>query len=120
MHDKDTLTDSIRKALNKVEEELRNIEPGRGVLKKRWVETRGVNPSNILDEKRLGKDSDWPKTMAVKDKGDLPVFVEDRTWKGIQPLDRVRMLTWRFGKAYAKGRAKYTEGLNSEQNQLKY
>ena len=55
--------------------------------------------------------SDWPKTMAVKDKGDLPVFVEDRTWKGIQPLDRVRMLTWRFGKAYAKGRAKYTEGI---------
>ena len=26
-------------------------------------------------------------------------------------MDRVRMLTSRFGKAYAKGRPKYTEGI---------
>jgi hypothetical protein len=65
---KDTLTDSIRKALNNVEEELRNIEPGQGVLKKRQVETRGVNSGNIIDEKWLRTNSDWPITMVVKDK----------------------------------------------------
>ena len=106
-----SITDSIRKALHKVEEELRNTEPGRNALKKRRVEIRGVSPSNVLDEKRLRNDPDWPKTMSVKDEGDLPVFSEYRTSKGIQPLDRVRMLTSRFGKAYAKGRPKYTEGI---------
>ncbi len=64
----DTLTDSIRRVLNKVEEELINTEPGRGALKKRHVETRGVNSGNILNKKRSRTNSDWPKTMVVKNK----------------------------------------------------
>ena len=61
-----TITDSIRKALNKVEEELTNEEPGRGALsKKRRTNVRGVNSENIISDKRIRKDCDWPKSKSV-------------------------------------------------------
>ena len=61
-----TLTDSIRRALSNVEEEILNIEPGRGILrKKRSRKMRGVNPGNILKEKQPRADCDWPKSKAV-------------------------------------------------------
>jgi hypothetical protein len=54
-----TLTESIRKALRNVEEEILNTEPGRGNLrKKRRRKMRGVNPGKILEEKRPRANSD--------------------------------------------------------------
>ena len=107
-----TLTDSIRKALKKVEEEILNEAPGRGALsKKRRIKIRGVSAGNVLDEKRIRKNSDWPKSMAVYEKTDVPENTGKRVLSGMQPLDRVKMLTSRFGRKYAKDKAKYTEGI---------
>ena len=47
-----TLTESIRKALRNVEEEILNTEPGRGNLrKKRRRKMRGVNPGRNFGRK---------------------------------------------------------------------
>ena len=107
-----TLTDAIRKALNNVEEEILNIEPGRGILrKKRRRKVRGVNPGNILEEKRPRANHDWPKKVVVFEKEELSVNTRKHNLTGLQPLDRVEILTSRFGRAYAKDKPKYTEGI---------
>ena len=107
-----TLTDSIRKALNKVVEEINNEAPKRGALsRKRRIKTRGVSEENVLDEKRIRKNSDWPKSVVVYEKTDVPENTGKRVLTGIQPLDRVKILTSRFGRKYAKDKAKYTEGI---------
>ena len=107
-----TLTDSIRRALSNVEEEILNIEPGRGILrKKRSRKVRGVNPGNILKEKRPRADCDWPKSKAVYVKEEIPVIPGKKALTGLQPLDRVKILTSRFGREYAKDKPKYTEGI---------
>ena len=83
-----TLTESIRKALRNVEEEILNTEPGRGNLgKKRRRKMRGVNPGNILEEKRPRANSDWSKSMVVYEKGELPVVSSEKALIGLQPLD---------------------------------
>ena len=86
-----TLTDSIRKALNKVVEEINNEAPKRGALsRKRRIKTRGVvSEENLLDEKRIRKNSDWPKSVVVYEKTDVPENTSKRVLTGIQPLDRV-------------------------------
>jgi hypothetical protein len=109
-----TLTDSIRKALNKVEEELLNDEPGRGALsRKRRIKMRGVSSENVVNEKRVRKNSDWPKSksMVVYEKTDVPENTGKRVLTGIQPMDRAKILTSRFGKEYAKDKLKYAEGI---------
>jgi hypothetical protein len=89
-----TLTDSIHRALSNVEEEILNTEPGRGILrKKRSRKVRGVNPGNILKEKRPRANCDWPKSMAVYGKEELPVIPGKKALTGLQPLDRVKILT---------------------------
>lgn len=99
-----TLTESIRKALRNVEEEILNTEPGRGNLgKKRRRKMRGVNPGNILEEKRPRANSDWSKSMVVYEKEELPVVPSKKALIGLQPLDRVKILTSRFGRVNAKG-----------------
>lgn len=99
-----TLTESIRKALRNVEEEILNTEPGRGNLgKKRRRKMRGVNPGNILEEKRPRANSDWSKSMVVYEKEELPIVPCKKALTGLQPLDRVKILTSRFGRVYAKG-----------------
>ena len=107
-----TLTDAIRKALNNVEEEILNIEPGRGILrKKRRRKVRGDNPGNIMEEKRPRANHDWPKKVVVFEKEELPVNPRKHNLTGLQPLDRVKILTSRFGRAYANDKPKYTEGI---------
>ena len=99
-----TLTESIRKALRNVEEEILNTEPGqRNLGKKRRRKMRGVNPGNILEEKRPRANSDWSKSMVVYEKEELPVVPSKKALIGLQPLDRVKILTSRFGRVYAKG-----------------
>ena len=47
-------TESIIKALTKIEEEIKNQAPSRGLLsKKRGIKIRGVNTGNIKDGKRV-------------------------------------------------------------------
>ena len=99
-----TLTESIRKALRNVEEEILNTEPGqRNLGKKRRRKMRGVNPGNILEEKRPRANSDWSKSMVVYEKEELPIVPCKKALTGLQPLDRVKILTSRFGRVYAKG-----------------
>ena len=99
-----TLTESIRKALRNVEEEILNTEPGqRNLGKKRRRKMRGVNPGNILEEKRPRANSDWSKSMVVYEKEELPIVPCKKALTGLQPLDRVKILTSRFGRMYAKG-----------------
>ena len=99
-----TLTESIRKALRNVEEEILNTEPGRGNLgKKRRRKMRGVNPGNILEEKRPRANSNWSKSMVVYEKEELPVVPSKKALIGLQPLERVKILTSRFGRVNAKG-----------------
>jgi hypothetical protein len=107
-----TLTESIRKALRNVEEEILNTEPGRGNLgKKRRHKMRGGNPGNILEEKRPRANPDWPNSMVVYEKEELPVIPGKQALTGLQPLDRVKILTSRYGRVYAKDKPKYTEGI---------
>ena len=99
-----TLTESIRKALRNVEEEILNTEPGqRNLGKKRRRKMRGVNPGNILEEKRSRANSDWSKSMVVYEKEELPIVPCKKALTGLQPLDRGKILTSRFGRVYAKG-----------------
>ena len=89
-----------------MEEEILNTEPGRGNLgKKRRRKMRGVNPGNILEEKRPRANSDWSKSMVVYEKEELPLPVvpSKKALIGLQPLDRVKILTSRFGRVNAKG-----------------
>ena len=99
-----TLTESIRKALRNVEEEILNTEPGqRNLGKKRRRKMRGVNPGNILEEKRPRANSNWSKSMVVYEKEELAVVSSMKALGGLRPLDRVKILTSRFGRVYAKG-----------------
>ena len=99
-----TLTESIRKALRNVEEEILSTEPGqRNLGKKRRRKMRGVNPGNILEEKRPRANSDWSKSMVVYEKEELPIVPCKKALTGLQPLDRVKILTSRFGRVNAKG-----------------
>ena len=99
-----TLTESIRKALRNVEKEILNTEPGRGNHgKKRRRKMRGVNPGSILEEKRPRANSDWSKSMVVYEKEELPVVPIKKALIGLQPLERVKILTSRFGRVNAKG-----------------
>ena len=99
-----TLTESIRKALRNVEEQILSTEPGRGNLgKKRRGKMRGVNPGNILEEKRPRANSNWSKSMVVYEKEELPVVSSKKALIGLQPLERVKILTSRFGRVNAKG-----------------
>jgi hypothetical protein len=70
-----------------------------------------VNPSNILKEKRPRANPDWPKLMVVYEKEELPVIPGKQALTGLQPLDRVKILTSRFGRVYAKDKPKYTEDI---------
>ncbi len=72
---------------------------------------RGVNPSNILEEKRPRANHDWPKSIVVFEKEKLPGNPRNEPPTGLKPLDRVKILTSRFGREYAKDKPKYTEGI---------
>ncbi len=72
---------------------------------------RGVNPGNILEEKRPRANPDWPKSMVVYKKEELPGVPSKKALTGLQPLDRVKILTSRFGRVYGKDKPKYTEGI---------
>jgi hypothetical protein len=103
---KDGITDSIVKALNKVEEKLLNKAPRRGGLsKKRGIKVRGVNTSNIVNKKKMRNIDNGLGTH-----GDT-IDCTNQASMGIKALDRVRILTKKFGAGYAKGKNKYTHGI---------
>ena len=99
-------TQSIIKALTKIEEEIKNQAPLRGILsKKRGIKIRGVNTGNIKDGKRtrIGR-----KKLDVHSKGksyDAAPVIEtgDMDHVEIKALDKVQILTTHFGDEYAKG-----------------
>jgi hypothetical protein len=49
--------------------------------------------------------------MVVFEKEELPGNPSKEPLTGLKPLDRVRILTSRFGRVYAKDKPKYTEGI---------
>ena len=58
----------------------------------------------------MRKDSDWAKSKSVVVYEKLE-NTGKRARTGIQPLDRVKILTSRFGRKYAKDKPMYTEGI---------
>ncbi len=65
----------------------------------------------VLCNKRPRANPDWPKSMVVYEKEELPVIPSKQALTGLQPLDRVKILTSRFGREYAKNNPKYTEDI---------
>ena len=110
----DSTTNSILKALTRIEEDLRNEAPARGILaKKRGIKIRGVNTGNIKEGKRVRFNL---KKLAVHSKGksyDAEPVIETGTSEPseIKALDKVQILTTHFGKEYAEGKPVYTKGI---------
>ena len=112
--DESGATDSIIKAIKRIEEELSNKATRRGILsKKRGIKIRGVNTGNIKDGKRvrIGR-----KNLAVQYKG--KTYDQEPETSGeiphaadISVLDKVQILTTHFGEEYAVGKPKYTKGI---------
>jgi hypothetical protein len=112
--DQNGVTDSIVKAIKRIEEELSNKAPQRGILtKKRGIKVRGVNTGNIKDGKRvrIGR-----KKLAVQYNG--KTYDNELVMSGVMPkaaeisaLDKVEILTTHFGEEYAKDKPKYTKGI---------
>jgi hypothetical protein len=111
--DGSTRTDSIVKALRKVEEVIGNQAPKRGELKKKGktAHTRsGIDQKNITaaGKKRRVLEKETKDVWDLKTKTTNVIKLQ----KGVLNIgDSVKTLTKRFGKDYALGKPKFTFGI---------
>jgi hypothetical protein len=100
----DNLTHKIRKALRVVEDETTNLAPGRN-SKKIKEEQHPVKPTLGKRDSRarvtITQDENKKKSRLLK----VNIAVPD-----LEAGDRVKIRTFRFGNAYAKGRPRFTYG----------
>jgi hypothetical protein len=100
------LTNKIRKALRIVEDETTNLAPGRNSMRKKDKPIR--EPSKATLGKRdsrarvtITQDENSKKSRLLK----VKIAVPD-----LEAGDRVKIRTFRFESAYAKGRPRFTYG----------
>ena len=116
--DSDTLSESIVKAIKTIDDE-KGDPPIRGMLK-RGLRSRKktLDPENVVDAKRLrtmtARDSKEIKGSRDLEKKTNTNLKSELKAKAVLPElkknDRVKILTTRFGKGYAKGLPKWAYG----------
>jgi hypothetical protein len=100
------LTDKIKKALRIVEDETTNLAPGRNSMRKK------DKPIKEPVKATLGKRDSRARVTITQDENNkksrllkVKIAVPD-----LEEGDRVKIRTFRFGSAYAKGRPRFTYG----------
>ncbi len=112
----DTLSESILKVIQKVDREKCDA-PTRQMLK-RQSKPKSINTDNVVEAKRMRKEIVSEKIINMKSKASMetkhlkpkPLPRVKKAPPKHDPGDRVKILTTRFGKGYAKGKPKWTWG----------